>query len=302
MQTPTTASGPIPPPLLCDSSPTVTSDTYVSAHAHCPGTAAPAGATLPCPFAPCAPPVQPAQRHGCVADSLSQQRVVSLPLVTLPRSAQVSPHIQPPVSPQDSPQSFLDSPQSAHDSLHSKPPDSPQQPPFDPHSAHQSLSYTVCCSYRGLSCPSSGYHRPPSTATGNVHHLQTRAKSDIVKPKQLLSLPVLNNEVEPTSFTQANKDPKWRLAIADEFNALLENNTWELVPYNDNINLVGCKWIYKIKYKSNGTIERPKARLVARDIHQLTGIDFHETFSPVVKPTTVRLLLSPGVSYNWVIR
>lgn len=89
--------------------------------------------------------------------------------------------------------------------------------------------------------------------------------------------------------------------MADEFNALIENNTWELVSYDDNINLVGCKWIYKIKYKSDGTIERPKARLVAQGIHQVAGIDFHETFRPVVKPTTVRLILSLTVSSGWVI-
>lgn len=89
--------------------------------------------------------------------------------------------------------------------------------------------------------------------------------------------------------------------MVDEFNSLLENKTWDLVPRTANMNVVTCKWIYKVKYRSDGSVEHPKARLVASGIHQLVGIDFHETFSPVVKPTTVRLILSLVVSSCWVI-
>lgn len=146
--------------------------------------------------------------------------------------------------------------------------------------------------------------KSPTNISGptNDHHMQTRSKSGIVKPKNILSLTTLADDVKPTSFTQAHKVLKWRQAMEDEFNALIKINTWDLVPYNDNMNLVDCKWIYKIKYRSNGTIERPKTLVVAHGFHQVAGVDFHETYSPVVKPTTIRLILSLVVSCNWVLR
>jgi histone deacetylase 1/2 len=67
-----------------------------------------------------------------------------------------------------------------------------------------------------------------------------------------------------------------------EFTALLQNNTWDLVPAKSNINLVGNKWVYRITTHANGTVERYKARLVAKGYHQQHGVDFLETFSPVV--------------------
>jgi histone deacetylase 1/2 len=87
-----------------------------------------------------------------------------------------------------------------------------------------------------------------------------------------------------------------------EFDALLHNGTWNLVPKPSNANLVGCKWVYQIKRKCNGDIDRFKARLVAKGFHQQEGVDFSETFSPVVKPTTVRLVLSLTVSRGWPLR
>ncbi|CAH9142317.1 unnamed protein product [Cuscuta epithymum] len=90
--------------------------------------------------------------------------------------------------------------------------------------------------------------------------------------------------------------------MADEFNALLSNQTWDLVPWDGLKNVVGCKWVYKTKYNSDGTVERHKARLVAQGFKQQAGVDFAETFSLVVKPTTVRLVLSIAVSLGWCIR
>jgi len=71
-----------------------------------------------------------------------------------------------------------------------------------------------------------------------------------------------------------------------------------LFPKPSNANLVGCKWVYRIKRKANGDIDRFKARLVAKGFHQQESVDFSETFSPVVKPTTVRLVLSLTVSHG----
>lgn len=107
---------------------------------------------------------------------------------------------------------------------------------------------------------------------------------------------------EPTNFIQANKHQCWRDAMKIEYAALVKNNTWSLVPCLTNSNIVGCKWIYKIKKGADGKIERYKARLVAQGFSQEAGVDYFDTFSPVIKPTTIRLVLSIAFSNHWRIR
>jgi hypothetical protein len=83
--------------------------------------------------------------------------------------------------------------------------------------------------------------------------------------------------------------------------ALHANHTWTLVPKTSNMNLVSSKWIFKVKTQSDGIIDRYKARLVARGFTQLSGLDYDETFSLVVKPGTIRLILNIGLSHGWLI-
>jgi hypothetical protein len=83
-----------------------------------------------------------------------------------------------------------------------------------------------------------------------------------------------------------------------EFDALLKS----LVPASEAHNLVGCKWVFRIKRKADGSINHYKARLVAKGFHQQAGIDYEETFSPVIKPTRVRLVLSIAISSGWSIK
>jgi Reverse transcriptase (RNA-dependent DNA polymerase) len=109
-------------------------------------------------------------------------------------------------------------------------------------------------------------------------------------------------QTEPTSFTQANSKPEWRHAMSLEINALAANNTWTLIPPQPNQQPVGCKWVYRIKRRADGSIERYKARLVVKEFHQIEGIDYFDTFSPVVRPTTIRIILSIAVSSQWPIR
>ncbi|KAJ0836373.1 putative RNA-directed DNA polymerase [Helianthus annuus] len=85
----------------------------------------------------------------------------------------------------------------------------------------------------------------------------------------------------------------------DEMEALNRNNTWILTELPPGRKPIGCKWIYKVKYKSNGQIDRYKARLVAKGYSQREGVDFDETFSPVVKMVTVRCLVSLAVNNGW---
>lgn len=87
-----------------------------------------------------------------------------------------------------------------------------------------------------------------------------------------------------------------------EYDALMSNGTWSLVPLPSNRQVIGCKWVYRIKENPDGTVNRYKARLVAKGFHQQLGFDYTKTFSPVVKPVTVRILLILVVSNHWSLQ
>jgi hypothetical protein len=106
----------------------------------------------------------------------------------------------------------------------------------------------------------------------------------------------------PVSHRDALREPAWRDPMADEFSALCQTNTWTLVPRPPGVNIVGSKWIFKTKHRPDGSVDKHKARLVARGFTQQQGIDYGDTFSPVVKPATVRLVLSLAVSRGWTLR
>ena len=84
--------------------------------------------------------------------------------------------------------------------------------------------------------------------------------------------------------------------------SLLKNHTWDVVPLLFGKMTVGCKWVHTKKHHADGTLEQYKSRLVARGFTQSYGIDYFETFAPVAKMETVRLLLALTVHFQWVIR
>lgn len=89
------------------------------------------------------------------------------------------------------------------------------------------------------------------------------------------------------SFKEANADTRWQEAMQQELQALESNETWELTQLPAGKRAIDCKWVYKTKYKQDGTVERLKARLVARGDRQIEGKDYKQTFSPVAKFATV---------------
>ncbi|XP_076925214.1 uncharacterized protein LOC143587953 [Bidens hawaiensis] len=111
----------------------------------------------------------------------------------------------------------------------------------------------------------------------------------------------LNKSIEPKWYRDAVLGKHWVDAMNSEMEALHRNNTWDLVDLPSGRKPIGCKWVYKIKYRATGEIDRYKARLVAKGFNQKKGIDFDETFSHVVKMVTVRCVLNLAVNNSWPI-
>ncbi|CAN1249150.1 Retrovirus-related Pol polyprotein from transposon RE1 [Linum perenne] len=130
----------------------------------------------------------------------------------------------------------------------------------------------------------------------------TRQRTGSLKPRAWMAQLSTEADLEPTSFTQANQDPKWRAAMGDEFRALIDNGTWQLVPRPHSNRVLGNKWVFRLKKNPDGQIARYKARWVAKGYHQTEGVDYLETFCPVIKPACVRLILSIALSEKWPIK
>lgn len=79
--------------------------------------------------------------------------------------------------------------------------------------------------------------------------------------------------------------------MSDEFTALLKHITWNLVAPPPNANIISCKWVFRIKQKPDGSVDKYKARLIAKGFHQRPRVDHNETFNPAVKPVTIRVVL-----------
>ena len=161
----------------------------------------------------------------------------------------------------------------------------------------------------------------------NQHPMRTRLKNNIVQAKQFTDGTVRYSETskkftgavtvktpttitatetdtvtEPHNLQEALQSPGWREAMNNELSALHYNETWDLVPPKPGINLIDSRWVYKVKRKADGSVERLKARLVAKGFKQRYGIDYSDTFSPVVKSSTIRVILSLAVTKGWNMR
>ncbi|GKA50175.1 ribonuclease H-like domain-containing protein [Tanacetum coccineum] len=109
----------------------------------------------------------------------------------------------------------------------------------------------------------------------------------------------MNKSFEPSTYEEALKDVNWINAMNEEMHALSENDTLELTDIPIGRKPTGSKWVFRIKYKSSGEVERFKGMLVAKGFNQREGIDYAGTISPVVKIGTVRCLISLAVQKGW---
>jgi hypothetical protein len=130
-----------------------------------------------------------------------------------------------------------------------------------------------------------------------------RTESGAIAPVRYAGMTAVASAASPISgnYRSGLADPNWRAAMADECKALIDNGTWHLVPRPPGANVVSGKWIFKHKFHSNGTLARHKVRWVVRGFSQQHDIDYDETFNLVVKPATIRAVLSIAASRAWPI-
>ena len=150
---------------------------------------------------------------------------------------------------------------------------------------------------------------PPAPAAApqpeNNHPMVTRRKNQITRPNPRYNYSAALSSsapAEPRTVAQALKDKQWRGSMSTEIDAFTRNGTFELVPRQPHQNVVGCRWLYTNKYHANGTHRCCKSRLVAKGYNQQFGRDYVQTFSPVIKATTLRLVLDIAVSNSWPIK
>ena len=109
----------------------------------------------------------------------------------------------------------------------------------------------------------------------------------------------ITSGVEPVHYKDAIEDENWRFAVEEEIVALEDRDTWTVVALPPGKKALGCKQVFKLKFNADGTIERPKARLVVLGNNQTEGVDYAETFAPVAKMVTLRSFLQQAVSEDW---
>eukprot|EP00253_Pinus_taeda_P021754 PITA_21754 len=111
----------------------------------------------------------------------------------------------------------------------------------------------------------------------------------------------LSTDFEPTSFKEVASHDAWKEAMQKEYDALIKNGTWKLVDLPFGTKPIGCKWVYKNKYKADGSLDKHKARLVAKGFAQKEGVDYEETFAPTAKWATIRTLFALAAQNGWKV-
>ena len=200
------------------------------------------------------------------------------PYPTFPPTNQAS---QPPLAP---------APSTASPHLH------PSNPVPARHSTHSHCLPTYLQDYHHSLAATTTAEPSSSTARYPLSNFLSYTK---LSPTHKQFVLAISSQQEPKTYQESAEHKCWRQAMDAELLALAQTGTWEFVPLPPDKQTVGCKWVYRIKYRADGSIERYKARLVAKGFTETEGIDFFETFSPVAKLNIVRLLLAIASTQNW---
>jgi hypothetical protein len=137
------------------------------------------------------------------------------------------------------------------------------------------------------------YHKMPKWDTQILKYLipneqnktGTRSSTKIQEDFALIT----NYFTDPSTFKEEVKYGEWKKEMIDEYKSMMQNGAWKLVDCPQNVEPIGCKWVYIIKYKSYEMIEKYKSRLVAKGFVQQEGIEYEETFSPTKKWNMIRI-------------
>lgn len=142
----------------------------------------------------------------------------------------------------------------------------------------------------------------PTSVSGKTPYPIANYTSTSVFSEQHRSfLATITSALIPKTYQQAVLDPRFNQAMKSEVTALETNHTWDITKLPPGKKAIGCQWIYTIKYLSDGSIERYKARLVALGNRQKEGVEYTDTFAPVAKMTTVRFLLAVTSAQGWTV-
>lgn len=106
---------------------------------------------------------------------------------------------------------------------------------------------------------------------------------------------------EPTNYDEAQSKEEWKASMQEEISAIVKNETWELVNLPKGKSAIGLKWVYKVKYAADGEVQRYKSRLVAKGYVQRQGVDYVDTYSPVARYETVRIILGLAAQNQWSV-
>ncbi|GJU02478.1 retrovirus-related pol polyprotein from transposon TNT 1-94 [Tanacetum coccineum] len=104
--------------------------------------------------------------------------------------------------------------------------------------------------------------------------------------------------IEPKNVNEALTDDSWIVAMQEELNQFIANDVWELVPQPRNMTIIGTKWVFRNKLDENGIVSQNKARLVAQGYNQQEGIDYDETYAPVARLESIRILLAYALDFK----
>jgi hypothetical protein len=108
-------------------------------------------------------------------------------------------------------------------------------------------------------------------------------------------------ESETYTFEEASSRQVWRDSMMEEYNSIMKNDVWEVAPRPEGKSVVTSKWLYKLKHVADGSIEKYKDHFVARGFSQVEGVDYDETFAPVARYTSIRVVISIAKEMGWKI-